>query len=153
MGLVAPQLGGLPQQGMEPVSPTLAGRLLTTGPLGKSLVVLTCISLLISDVEHLLMWLWGLSNPKYAGQAEDPGKRSCYNLESEVRLEAEFLPVLETSVVSLKIFKGLINAHPLVQGNLLYSRSACRGPAPVDPGYSKGRRRRRRSGNNCLIKC
>ena len=152
MGLVAPQLGGLPQQGMEPVSPTLAGRLLTTGPLGKSLVVLTCISLLISDVEHLLMWLWGLSNPKYAGQAEDPGKRSCYNLESEVRLEAEFLPVLETSVVSLKIFKGLINAHPLVQGNLLYSRSACRGPAPVDPGYSKGRRRRRRSGNNCLIK-
>ena len=150
MGLVAPQLGGLPQQGMEPVSPTLAGRLLTNGPLGKSLVVLTCISLLISDIEHLLMWLWGLSNPKYAGQAEDPGKRSCYNLESEVRLEAEFLPVLETSVVSLKIFKGLINAHPLVQGNLLYSRSACRGPAPVDPGYSKGRRRRRRSGNNCL---
>ena len=30
---------------------------------------------------------------------------------------------------------------------------ACRGPAPADPGYSKERRRRRRSGNNCLIKC
>ena len=29
----------------------------------------------------------------------------------------------------------------------------CRGPAPADPGYSKERRRRRRSGNNCLIKC
>ena len=28
----------------------------------------------------------------------------------------------------------------------------CRGPAPADPGYSKERRRRRRSGNNCLIK-
>ena len=69
MGLVAPQLGGLPEQGMEPVSPALAGRLLTIGPLGKSLVVLICISLLISDVEHLLMWLWGLSNPKYTGQA------------------------------------------------------------------------------------
>ena len=123
MGLVAPQHGGLPQQGMEPVSPTLAGRLLTIGPLGKSLVVLTCISLLISDVEHLLMWLWGLSNPKYAGQAEDPGKRSCYNLESEVMLEVEFFPLLETSVVSLKIFNGLINAYPLLQGNLLYSRS------------------------------
>ena len=29
----------------------------------------------------------------------------------------------------------------------------CRGPAPADPGYSKERRRRRRSGDNCLIKC
>src|SRR5574342_382437 len=29
----------------------------------------------------------------------------------------------------------------------------CRGPAPADPGYSKERRRRRRSGNHCLIKC
>ena len=27
----------------------------------------------------------------------------------------------------------------------------CRGPAPADPGYSKERRRRRGSGNNCLI--
>ena len=30
--------------------------------------------------------------------------------------------------------------------------ATCRGPAPADPGYSKERRRRRRSGNNCLIK-
>ena len=29
----------------------------------------------------------------------------------------------------------------------------CRGPAPVDPGNSKRGRRRRGSGNNCLIKC
>ena len=29
----------------------------------------------------------------------------------------------------------------------------CRGPTPADPGYSKERRRRRGSGNNCLIKC
>ena len=28
----------------------------------------------------------------------------------------------------------------------------CRGPAPADPGYSKERRHRRESGNNCLIK-
>ena len=27
----------------------------------------------------------------------------------------------------------------------------CRGPAPADPGYLKERRRRRGSGNNCLI--
>ena len=27
----------------------------------------------------------------------------------------------------------------------------CRGPAPADPGYSKERRHRRGSGNNCLI--
>ena len=32
-------------------------------------------------------------------------------------------------------------------------RQAARGPAPADPGYSKERRRRRRSGNHCLIKC
>ena len=29
----------------------------------------------------------------------------------------------------------------------------CRGPAPADPGYSKERRHRRGSGNNCLITC
>jgi len=33
-----------------------------------------------------------------------------------------------------------------------WSEVRCRGPAPADPGYSKERRRRRRSGNNCLIK-
>ena len=30
--------------------------------------------------------------------------------------------------------------------------AGCQGPAPADPGYSKERRRRRGSGNNCLIK-
>jgi len=29
---------------------------------------------------------------------------------------------------------------------------ACRGPAPVDPGNSRRGRRRRGSGNTCLIK-
>ena len=32
------------------------------------------------------------------------------------------------------------------------SMDMCRGPAPADPGYSKERRHRRGSGNNCLIK-
>ena len=36
---------------------------------------------------------------------------------------------------------------------LMKVKEMCRGPAPVDPGYSKERRRRRRSGNTCLIKC
>ena len=31
-------------------------------------------------------------------------------------------------------------------------KDSCRGPAPVDPGNSKRGRRRRGSGNNCLIK-
>ena len=31
-------------------------------------------------------------------------------------------------------------------------KASCQGPAPADPGYSKERQRRRRSGNNCLIK-
>ena len=48
----------LPRPGLEPVSPALAGRLSTTVPPGKpSYVVLICISLMISDVEHLFMYL------------------------------------------------------------------------------------------------
>ena len=35
----------------------------------------------------------------------------------------------------------------------LLELTPCRGPAPVDPGNSKRGRRRRGSGNNCLIKC
>ena len=38
-------------------------------------------------------------------------------------------------------------------GKPRYSLVICRGPAPADPGYSKERRHRRGSGNNCLIKC
>ena len=36
-------------------------------------------------------------------------------------------------------------------GNLA-DTEVCQGPAPADPGYSKERRHRQGSGNNCLIK-
>ena len=48
--------GIFPDQGLNPWPPALAGRFLTTVPPGESLiVVLSHISLMISDVEHLSM--------------------------------------------------------------------------------------------------
>ena len=48
----------LPRPGLEPMSPALAGRLSTTAPPGKPLiVVLIFMSLIISNVEQLFMCL------------------------------------------------------------------------------------------------
>ena len=48
----------LPRPGLEPVSPALAGRFSTTAPPGKPIiVVLICISMMVSSVEHLFICL------------------------------------------------------------------------------------------------
>ena len=48
----------LPRPGLEPMSPELAGRLSTTTPPGKPLmVVLICFSLMTSNVDHLFTCL------------------------------------------------------------------------------------------------
>ena len=55
-------------------------------------------------------------------------------------------------LISIKLVmpsSHLILCRPLL---LLPPIPPCRGPAPVDPGNSKQGRRRRGSGNNCLIK-
>ena len=46
-------------------------------------------------------------------------------------------------------YSGLISFRMNWLG--LLAVQGCRGPAPADPGYSKERRHRRGSGNNCLI--
>ena len=53
MGLVAPQRGGLPNPGIEPVFPALAGRLSTTGPPRKSLQ-----SFVTELLEQVSQWFW-----------------------------------------------------------------------------------------------
>ena len=49
----------VPRPGIEPVSPVLQGRFLTTGPPGKSLIiVLICISLIINNEEIFSCAYW-----------------------------------------------------------------------------------------------
>ena len=69
-GLVAHNMWNLPQPGMESMSPALAGRFVTTGPLGKSGYSRRCVVLshcfylqfpIINDVEPLFMYLFVIS--------------------------------------------------------------------------------------------
>ena len=52
----------------------------------------------------------------------------------------------------IKRFASLYRFPYVLAKKLLIFKVKCRGPAPADPGYSKRGRRRRGSGNNCLIK-
>ena len=77
-------------------------------------------------------------------------------------------PGQNTGVGSLSLLQGIFSTQGLNTGLLLFrwiflpaepqgkpknTGVGCRGPAPVDPGNSKRGWCRRRSGNNCLIKC
>ena len=46
----------------------------------------------------------------------------------------------------------IMPSSPITSWQIDGETVACRGPAPADPGNSKRGRRRRGSGNNCLIK-
>ena len=74
-----------------------------------------------------LMQLWGLTHSKIyeAGQQpEDFGRSWCYSLESKGSLEAEFLPLQETSVFFFFFLRPLndwMRPTHIMEGNLLYS--------------------------------
>ena len=82
------------------------------------------------------------------GSGRSPGEGIGYPLEfswtSLVAQLVKSLPAMQETWVG-----SLGWEDPLEKGKAIHS---CRGPAPADPGYSKERRRRRGSGNNCLIK-
>ena len=55
-------------------------------------------------------------------------------------------------LMSIEFVMPSKHSHPLLSLSVPVFNLACRGPAPADPGYSKERWRRRRSGNNRSIK-
>ena len=72
------------------------------------------------------------------------------------RLVITFLPRSKCLLISwLQSPSAVTLEPPKIKSDTVSTVSpsiSCRRPAPADPGYSKERRRRRRSGNNCLIK-
>ena len=63
-------------------------------------------------------------------------------------------------IVRVFIYDGMVSPFGTgysecqqVAMNPRFRTAVCRGPALVDPGNLKRGRRRRGSGNNCLIKC
>ena len=56
--------------------------------------------------------MWELASVKSVRQAGNSSKNRCCSLESKGSLEAEFLPLLGTSVFSLQAFNWLHEAHP-----------------------------------------
>ena len=129
----------------------------TKGKAIKALVFLVvmygCESWTIKKAEHCRidafeLWCW-----RRRLRVPWTARRSNQSMLKEINPEYS----LEGLILKLQYSGHLMRRTDSLENTLMLGKiegrrgGDCRGPAPADPGYLKERRRRRGSGNNCLI--